>query len=125
MASNYAVDLTHIPVRRCAGRLDHRPVGDAGVGAGGAGGDRGLLQGVPGADLFDPVLALALRLPATALRYLLLGVIALTVVTSLQTVGIALVLAMLVTPAATAQLLTRRLPPMMMVAVRCSGSLPT
>lgn len=65
---------------------------------------------------FDPVLALVLRLPATALRYLLLGVIALTVVTSLQTVGIALVLAMLVTPAATAQLLTRRLPPMMMVA---------
>lgn len=65
---------------------------------------------------FDPVLALVLRLPATALRYLLLGVIALTVVTSLQTVGIALVLAMLVTPAATAQMLTRRLPPMMIVA---------
>ncbi len=65
---------------------------------------------------FDPVLALVLRLPATALRYLLLGVIALTVVTSLQTVGIALVLAMLVTPAATAQMLTRRLPSMMMVA---------
>ncbi len=65
---------------------------------------------------FDPVLALVLRLPATALRYLLLGVIALTVVTSLQTVGIALVLAMLVTPAATAQLLTRRLPSMMLVA---------
>jgi ABC-type Mn2+/Zn2+ transport system permease subunit len=65
---------------------------------------------------FDPVLALVLRLPATALRYLLLGVIALTVVTSLQTVGIALVLAMLVTPAATAQLLTRRMPSMMLVA---------
>jgi ABC-type Mn2+/Zn2+ transport system permease subunit len=65
---------------------------------------------------FDPVLALVLRLPATTLRYLLLGVIALTVVTSLQTVGIALVLAMLVTPAATARMLTRRLPTMMMTA---------
>lgn len=65
---------------------------------------------------FDPVLALVLRLPATALRYLMLGLIALTVVTSLQTVGIALVLAMLVTPAATARILTRRLPAMMAVA---------
>jgi len=65
---------------------------------------------------FDPVLALVLRLPATALRYLLLGLIALTVVTSLQTVGIALVLAMLVTPAATARIITRRLPAMMAVA---------
>lgn len=65
---------------------------------------------------FDPVLALVLRLPATLLRYLLLGMIALTVVTSLQTVGIALVLAMLVTPAATARMLTRRLPAMMAVA---------
>lgn len=64
---------------------------------------------------FDPVLALVLRLPATALRYLLLGLIALTVVTSLQTVGIALVLAMLVTPAATARLLTHRLLTMMAV----------
>lgn len=65
---------------------------------------------------FDPVLALVLRLPATALRYLMLALIALTVVTSLQTVGIALVLAMLVTPAATARILTRRLPAMMAVA---------
>jgi ABC-type Mn2+/Zn2+ transport system permease subunit len=65
---------------------------------------------------FDPVLALVLRLPATALRYLLLGMIALTVVTSLQTVGISLVLAMLVTPAATARMVTRRLPAMMVTA---------
>ena len=65
---------------------------------------------------FDPVLALVLRLPATMLRYLLLAMIALTVVTSLQTVGISLVLAMLVTPAATARILTRRLPSMMVVA---------
>jgi ABC-type Mn2+/Zn2+ transport system permease subunit len=64
---------------------------------------------------FDPMQALVLRLPTTALRYLLLGLIALTVVAALQTVGISLMLAMMVTPAATARLLTRRLPTMMAV----------
>ncbi|MCB9143120.1 MAG: metal ABC transporter permease [Anaerolineales bacterium] len=65
---------------------------------------------------FDPVLAETLRLPTEALRYLLLMLIAVTIVVSLQTVGVALMLAMLVTPAATAYLLTRRLPTMMAVA---------
>ncbi len=65
---------------------------------------------------FDPMLAAVLRLPAQFLRYLLLVLIAVTIVVALQTVGIALVLAMLVTPAATAQLLTRRLPTMMATA---------
>ena len=65
---------------------------------------------------FDPTLALVLRLPARFLRYLLLVLIAVTIVVSLQTVGISLMLAMLVTPAAAAQLLTRRLPWMMLVA---------
>ncbi|MBN1661193.1 MAG: metal ABC transporter permease [Anaerolineae bacterium] len=64
---------------------------------------------------FDPVLAATLRLPLTALQYLLLVLIALTIVISLQTVGAALMVAMLVTPAATAYLLTRRLWQMMMV----------
>lgn len=63
---------------------------------------------------FDPTLALVLRMPARGLRYLLLILIAVTVVVSLQTVGISLMLAMLVTPAAAAQLLTRRLPTMML-----------
>jgi ABC-type Mn2+/Zn2+ transport system permease subunit len=40
----------------------------------------------------------------------------LTIVVSLQTVGVGLVAAMLVTPGATAYLLTRRLPKMMIVA---------
>lgn len=62
---------------------------------------------------FDPVLAATLRWPAELLRSLMLVLIALTVVVSLQTVGIGLVTAMLVTPAATAYLLTRRLPAMM------------
>ncbi|MBK8782330.1 MAG: metal ABC transporter permease [Anaerolineales bacterium] len=65
---------------------------------------------------FDPVLAATLRLPAELLRNLMLVLLALTVVVSLQTVGVSLAAAMLVTPAATAYLLTRRLLPMMMVS---------
>ena len=65
---------------------------------------------------FDPVLAVTLRLRVDLLDYLLLVLIAVTVVVSLQTVGVALVVAMLVTPAATAYLLTRRLPTMMALA---------
>ncbi len=64
---------------------------------------------------FDPVLAATLRLPMGVLQYLLLVIIALTIVVSLQTVGVALMVAMLVTPAATAYLLTRRLWHMMVV----------
>jgi len=65
---------------------------------------------------FDPVLAATLRWPAELLRNLLLLLLALTIVVSLQTVGVGLVAAMLVTPAATAYLLTRRLPVMMGIA---------
>ena len=65
---------------------------------------------------FDPVLAVTLRLPQTFLRYLLLILVAVTIVAALQVVGIALMLAMFVTPAATASLLTRRLPTMMAVS---------
>ncbi|MEW6241881.1 MAG: metal ABC transporter permease [Chloroflexota bacterium] len=65
---------------------------------------------------FDPVLAATLRLPAELLRNLMLVLLALTVVVSLQTVGVGLAAAMLVTPAATAYLLTRRLWPMMLVS---------
>lgn len=65
---------------------------------------------------FDPVLAVTLRLPVGALNYLLLALIAVTVAVSLQTVGVALVVALLVTPAATASLLTHRLPLMMALA---------
>lgn len=65
---------------------------------------------------FDPVLAATLRLPAGFLRYLLLILIAVTIVVSLQAVGIALMVAMLVTPAAAASLLTRRMVSMMLIA---------
>jgi ABC-type Mn2+/Zn2+ transport system permease subunit len=65
---------------------------------------------------FDPILAATLRLPAELLRNLMLILLALTVVVSLQTVGVGLAAAMLVTPAATAYLLTRRLGAMMLVS---------
>jgi ABC-type Mn2+/Zn2+ transport system permease subunit len=66
---------------------------------------------------FDPVLATVLRLPTALLRYLLLLMLAITVVGALQVVGVALVVAMLVTPPATAYLLVRRIGPMMGLAV--------
>lgn len=65
---------------------------------------------------FDPLLAATLRLPARLLEYLLLLIIAVTIVISLQTVGVALMVAVLVTPAAAAYLLTHRLPVMMVLA---------
>lgn len=65
---------------------------------------------------FDPILAETLRLRGDRLRYLLLVLIAVAIVVSLQTVGVALMLGMLITPAATASLLTRRMLPMMAVA---------
>jgi len=65
---------------------------------------------------FDPVLATTLRLPVTFLQNLLLVLLAVVIVISIQSVGVALVLAMLVTPASTAYLLTRRLPSMMLSA---------
>ena len=64
---------------------------------------------------FDPLLAETLRLPARTLEYLLLVLIAVTIIVSLQTVGVALMVAMLVTPSASAFLLTRRLPYMMLL----------
>jgi manganese/iron transport system permease protein len=65
---------------------------------------------------FDETHATTLRLPVVALNYLLLILMAVVVVVSLQTVGIALVLAMLITPATSAFLLTRRLHRMMGLA---------
>ncbi len=67
-------------------------------------------------NAFDPMLAQALRLPSEALRYLLLLMMALTIVISIQAVGVVLIAALLVTPAAAASLLARRLHAMMAIA---------
>jgi ABC-type Mn2+/Zn2+ transport system permease subunit len=88
----------------------------------------GNLLGVSSADLwfagslglivlsFDPLLAATLRLPVVFLQNLLLVLLAVVIVVSIQAVGITLVLAMLITPASAAYLLTKRLPPMMFLA---------
>ena len=65
---------------------------------------------------YDPTMAAASGLPVAGLQYGLLALLALTTVIALQAVGVVLVVAMLVTPAATAQLLMRRLPQMMALA---------
>ena len=70
---------------------------------------------------FDPILAKTLNLPVEGFRLLLLILLAVTIVVSLQTVGIGLVAAMLVTPPAAAALLTRRLSAMIGVSAAIGG----
>jgi ABC-type Mn2+/Zn2+ transport system permease subunit len=65
---------------------------------------------------FDPIMAATLRMRVGLLHNLLLVLLALTIVISIQTVGVGLAAAMLVTPGATAFLLSRRLPVMMAIA---------
>lgn len=65
---------------------------------------------------FDAVLATTLRLPTFRLDTLLLVLLAVTIVIGLQAVGVVLMVAFLVTPAATAYLLTDRLTRMMALA---------
>jgi manganese/iron transport system permease protein len=66
---------------------------------------------------FDPLGAAASGLPVAALEYLLLALLGVTIVVSIQAVGIIMVVAMLVTPSATAQLLVVRFGLMMAIAV--------
>jgi manganese/iron transport system permease protein len=112
-ANNYAVDLTHILFGDVLGVSQADLLFTLLVGGAHPAGLIFAFYKELLVLTFDPTLAVVLRLPATFLRYLLLTLIALTVIVSLQTVGISLMLAMLVTPAAAAQLLTRRLPAMM------------
>jgi len=70
---------------------------------------------------FDPILATTLRMPVKLINTGLLILIAITVAVALQTVGVALMVAMLVTPAATALLMTNRLPRMMVLASTIAG----
>ncbi len=65
---------------------------------------------------FDISLARTLKLPRESLRMLLLVLIAVAIIASLQIVGVALMLAMLLVPAATAQIITRRMHHMIFAA---------
>lgn len=69
---------------------------------------------------FDPTHAHAIGLSPRRISALLLTMLALTVVVALQAVGVILVTAMLITPGATAFLLTRRFPQMLAVAAALS-----
>jgi ABC-type Mn2+/Zn2+ transport system permease subunit len=64
----------------------------------------------------DPTHAAVIGLSADRLRYVLLLLLALTVVAGIQAVGVVLISALLITPAAAASLLTDRLPRMMALA---------
>lgn len=66
--------------------------------------------------IFDPGHARAIGLPARGLYYGLLALVALSVVGALQSVGIILAVALLITPGATAFLWVRRIGPMLALA---------
>jgi ABC-type Mn2+/Zn2+ transport system permease subunit len=65
---------------------------------------------------FDQTLAQSLRLPSEGLRILLLVLLAITVVVGVQAVGVSLIAATLVTPAATARFFVKRLHSMMFLS---------
>jgi manganese/iron transport system permease protein len=69
---------------------------------------------------FDPLGAQAAGYPVGVLEYGLLVLVALAIAVSIQVVGIILVVAMLVTPAATAQLMTSRFERLLALAVGLS-----
>ena len=66
---------------------------------------------------YDATMSAASGIPVRFLQYLLPVLVGVTTVASLRVVGIVLVLALLVTPAATAALLARRLPGIMIFSV--------
>jgi manganese/iron transport system permease protein len=64
---------------------------------------------------YDPTMAAAAGVPVALVQYGLLAMLAVATVVALRAVGIVLVVAMLVTPAATASLLVRRVPQIMLL----------
>lgn len=66
---------------------------------------------------FDPVHSVAIGLSPALIRYLLLFLLAISTVVAIQTVGVVLVMSLLVTPAAAASLLSKRLPVIMILSV--------
>jgi ABC-type Mn2+/Zn2+ transport system permease subunit/Mn-dependent DtxR family transcriptional regulator len=68
------------------------------------------------ASTFQSVVAETMGIPAKLLHYFLMLLLSFAVVASLQTVGVILVVAMLITPAATALLLSQRLRTVLFIA---------
>src|SRR5699024_1995462 len=65
---------------------------------------------------FDPTMAAAYGLPTNLIHYTLMVLLTLVTVASMQTVGVILVVALLITPASTAYLLTNRLGIMLLLS---------
>lgn len=65
---------------------------------------------------FDPVMAASIGVPVLLFKYLFTGCVSLIVVSAVSMVGVILVVGLLITPAATAYLLTDRLEKMMALA---------
>ncbi|MDX1976856.1 MAG: metal ABC transporter permease [Pseudanabaenaceae cyanobacterium bins.68] len=82
-----------------------------------------LTLGILGRDLvlfcFDPIHARSIGINTTVLYYVLLALLSLTAVAGIQTVGIILVVSMLITPGATAYLLSDRFNHMTAIAIGC------
>ncbi|MDO8527143.1 MAG: metal ABC transporter permease [Deltaproteobacteria bacterium] len=66
---------------------------------------------------FDPAMAVSLGVPVVFIHYLLMGLVSTTVVAAFESVGAILVVTLLIAPAATASLLTHRMPRMLVLAV--------
>ncbi|WP_287131203.1 metal ABC transporter permease [Candidatus Cyanaurora vandensis] len=66
---------------------------------------------------FDPLWTEAVGLPANRLHYTLMALISLTVVASMQAVGVVLTIALMIIPGATAYLITKRFATMIKVAM--------
>lgn len=69
---------------------------------------------------FDPTHGKVLGMPMTVVHYLFLSLLAIAITGSIQTVGIILVIAMLITPGSTAFLLTKKFSVMLQIAVAAS-----
>jgi manganese transport system permease protein len=69
---------------------------------------------------FDSIHAESLGLPVRVIHYAFLSLLAVTITGSIQTVGIILVIAMLITPGSTAFLLTKKFSTMLQIAVAIS-----
>lgn len=65
---------------------------------------------------FDPTMAAAYGLPTKLIHYGIMALLTMVTIASLQTVGVVLVVALLITPASTAYLLTNRLWVMILLA---------
>ena len=68
------------------------------------------------ASTFQPTIAATMGIPVRFMHYYLMLMLSFAVVAAMQTVGVILVVAMLITPASTALLLAKRLPRVLLIA---------